>query len=179
MCFLEVKKEQSTIVFFIQQRSCRQPKSLSTSDQDLLSFPRIQGSVIYISTPLTYSLCFLVFHMTEILLTTKDSSLLILKTSKPSPGLKALPYLNTLDEFSLLSDEADIAGDKKQAVAMATGYLEPLTSDNQVRKQVGLADVASLVSQKDRMKALGVLPNRWFRLLRIDKKCMYISSKMQ
>lgn len=98
--------------------------------------------------------------MTEILLTTKDSSLLILKTSKPSPGLKALPYLNTLDEFSLLSDEADIAGDKKQAVAMATGYLEPLTSDNQVRKQVGLADVASLVSQKDRMKALGVLPNR-------------------
>ncbi|XP_030831252.1 uncharacterized protein LOC100891930 isoform X2 [Strongylocentrotus purpuratus] len=72
----------------------------------------------------------------EILLTTKDSSLLLLKTSKPSPGLKALPYLNTLDEFSLLSDEADIAGDKKQAVAMATGYLEPLTSDNQVRKQV-------------------------------------------
>ena len=33
--------------------------------------------------------------MTEILLTTKDSSLLILKTSKPSPGLKALPYLNS------------------------------------------------------------------------------------
>ncbi|XP_072169576.1 uncharacterized protein [Diadema setosum] len=72
----------------------------------------------------------------EILLATKDPSLMLLRASKLLQESKALPYLSTLDEFSLLSSGEDAQKDRRRPVAMATGYLEPLVSKDQVRKQV-------------------------------------------
>ncbi|XP_072024501.1 uncharacterized protein [Amphiura filiformis] len=71
----------------------------------------------------------------EVVMATHHGNLQILRVPMKQPGSLILPYIELLNEVSLISGDND-SGTRRHPVAMATGYLDAYQSMIQVRQQV-------------------------------------------